>query len=162
MTCFRGAQVCTKWLQGKSDDELIQPDNKIRIGTRSGKFRIVENPELAMNAWWQSMTRAPMTTSMIAWYCMTRSILWELESSYFLMVLWYGRSCKEMCGEILWAGQQDDATTLQSIYSLHWWPTLQRGRIEICWRIVTSMLPNCSEMLILGTNWTTWYSVVSE
>ena len=26
---------------GKSDDELIQSDNKMRIGTRSGKFMIV-------------------------------------------------------------------------------------------------------------------------
>ena len=32
---------------------------------------------------------------------------------------------------------------------------LQRRRNEICWRIVTCMLSNCSEMLILGTNWTT-------
>ena len=35
-------------------------------------------------------------------------------------------------------------------------------RIEICRRIVTSMLSNCSEMFVLGTNWTTWYSVVSK
>ena len=35
---------------GKSDDELIQHDNKMRIGTRSGKFRKVENPEMSM-AW---------------------------------------------------------------------------------------------------------------
>ena len=63
---------------------------------------------------------------------------------------------------ILWVGQQDDATTLQSIYSLHRWPPLQRRRNEICWRIVTSVLPNCSEMLILGTYWTTWYSMVSK
>ena len=28
--------------------------------------------------------------------------------------------------------------------------------------IVKSMLPNCSEMLILGTYWTTWYSMVSK
>ena len=48
MTCFRGAKVCAKWLQGKSDDELIQLDNKMRIWTRSGKFRKVENPELSM------------------------------------------------------------------------------------------------------------------
>ena len=41
MTCFRGAKVCTKWLQ-ESDDELIQSDNKMRIGTRSGKFIIVD------------------------------------------------------------------------------------------------------------------------
>ena len=33
--------------------------------------------------------------------------------------------------------------------------TLQRRRNEICWRIVTCMLSNCSEMLILGTNWKT-------
>ena len=25
---------------GKSDDQLTQPDNKLKIGTRSGKFRI--------------------------------------------------------------------------------------------------------------------------
>ena len=50
MTCFRGAKVCTKWLQGKSDDELIQLDNKMRIWTRSGKFKKVENAELSM-AW---------------------------------------------------------------------------------------------------------------
>ena len=36
MTCLRGAKVCTKWLQGKNDDELIRHDNKMRIGTRSG------------------------------------------------------------------------------------------------------------------------------
>ena len=24
----------------KSDDQIIQPDNKLKIGTRSGKFRI--------------------------------------------------------------------------------------------------------------------------
>ena len=30
---------------GRSDDELIQLDNKMRIWTRSGKFRKVENPE---------------------------------------------------------------------------------------------------------------------
>ena len=31
----------------------------------------------------------------------------------------YGGSCKEMCGAILLVSQQDDATTLQSIYCLH-------------------------------------------
>ena len=72
------------------------------------------------------------------------STLWEF--SFFFVVLRYGRSCKEMCGAILWVGQQDDATTLQSINSMHRWPSFQR-RNEICWRIVTSMLSNCSEML---------------
>ena len=40
--------------------------------------------------------------------------------------------------------------------------TLERGRNEICRRIVTSMLWNCSKMFILGTNWMAWYSMVSE
>ena len=82
--------------------------------------------------------------------------------SYFFMVLWHGWSCKEMRGAILWAGEQDDSTTLQSINSMHWRPSIQRRRIEICWRIVKYMLSNCSEMLKFGKNWTTWYSMVSE
>ena len=67
-----------------------------------------------------------------------------------------------MCGTILWVGKQDDSTTLQSINSMPWRPSLQRRRIEICWRIATSMLSNCSEMLIFGTCRTTRYSMVSE
>ena len=82
--------------------------------------------------------------------------------SYVFIVLWHGRSCEEMCGAILWVSNQDDSTILQSIYSMHRWPPLQRGRIEICRRIVKSMLSNCSEMLALGTYWKARYSVVSE
>ena len=66
------------------------------------------------------------------------------------MVLWYGGLCKEVCGAILWVGQQDDSTTLQNIYSMHRWPPLQRRRNEICWRIGTSVLSNCSEMFFLA------------
>ena len=84
------------------------------------------------------------------------------KSSYFFMVLWHGRSCKEMRGKIFWVGKQDDSTTLQSIYSLHRWPRLQRGRIEICGRLVTCMLSNCSEMLKFGKNWMTRYFMVSK
>ena len=52
--------------------------------------------------------------------------------SCFFVVLWYGRSCQEMCGTKLWVGQQDDATTLQSIYSLHRW---RIGRPDILWSV---------------------------
>ena len=92
----------------------------------------------------------------------SREITIPSKSSYFFMVLWHGWWCKEVCGTILWVGKQDDSATPQSICSMHRWPPLQRRRKNICWRIVTCMLSNCSEMLILGTNWTTWYSVVSE
>ena len=44
--CKSGHKMATV----KGDDELIQHDNKMRIWTRSGKFREVENPELSM-AW---------------------------------------------------------------------------------------------------------------
>ena len=82
--------------------------------------------------------------------------------SYFFMVLWRGRSCEEMCGAILWVGRQDDSTNLQSIYSMHRRAPLERGRIEIRWRIVTSMHSNCSEMLLLGADWKTWYFMISK
>ena len=91
-----------------------------------------------------------------------REITIPSKSSYFFMVLWHGWSCKEVCGTILWVGEQDDSVTLQSIYSMHRWPSLQRRRNKICWRIVKYMLSNCSEMLILGKNWTTWYFMVSK
>ena len=68
---------------------------------------------------------------------------------------------KKMCGAILWVGEQDDSTTLQSIYSMHRWPPLSRGRIEIRGRLVKSMLSNCSELLKVGTYWKTRYSMVS-
>ena len=35
------------------------------------------------------------------------------KSSYFFIFLWYGGSCKEMCGTTLWVGKQDDSTTLK-------------------------------------------------
>ena len=82
--------------------------------------------------------------------------------SYFFMVVWHGGSCKEVCRAILWVGKQDYTTTLQSIYSMHRWPPLQRGRNKICGRMVQSLLSNCSAMLIFGTYWTTWYCMVSE
>ena len=45
---------------------------------------------------------------------------------------------------------------------MHWWPSFQRRRIEICGRIVKSMLSHCPKMFTLGTYWTTWYSMVSD
>ena len=91
---------------------------------------------------------------------------WKLtmfgKSAYFFVVLWHGRSCQEMSGTILWVGEQNDSTTLQSINSTHWRPSFQRKRIQIRGTIVKSMLSNCSDMLVLGTYWKTRYSMVSE
>ena len=62
----------------------------------------------------------------------------------------------------LWVSQQDDSTTLQSIYSMQWWWPLQRRRNKICWRIVKYMLSDFLEILILGKKRTTWYFMVSK
>ena len=94
--------------------------------------------------------------------CWNRKTAIPSTSSYFFMVLWHGWSCKEVCGTTWWVGKQDDSAILQSIYSMHRWPPLHRRRNKICWRIVKYMLSNCSEMLILGKNWTTWYSMKSK
>ena len=53
----------------------------------------------------------------------SRKITIYSKSSYFFMVLWQGRTCQEVCGTILRVGKQDDWTTLQSINSMHWWPS---------------------------------------
>ena len=80
------------------------------------------------------------------WITNFRGRNWKItllgKSLYFFVVLRYGRSCQELCGTILWVGKQDDTTTLQSVYSMHRWPSHQRGRIEICMRIVKSILSN--------------------
>ena len=106
--------------------------------------------QLQNNLWIQNFTRCNGKITMLG------------KSEYLFVVLWHGRSCQEMCGTILWVTKQDNSTTLQSVNSMHWWPSFQRRRNEIRGRFVTSMLSNCSEMLILGTDWKTWYSMVSE
>ena len=85
------------------------------------------------------------------------------KSEYLFVILWNGRSCQDMCGTILWVDEKkNDSTTLQSINSMSWRPSLQRRRIETRGRIVKSILSNCSEMLILGQYWTARYSMVIE
>ena len=106
--------------------------------------------QLQNNVWIQNFRRVNWKNTILGKY------------SYFFVVLRFGGSCQEMCGKIMWVGKQDDSKILQSIYSMHRWPSLRRGRIEICRRIVKSMLSNCSEILALGTYWKTWYSMVSE
>ena len=79
-----------------------------------------------------------------------REVTIPSKSSYFFMVLWHGSSGKEMCGAVLWVSQHYDSTTLQSIYSMHRWPPLQRRRNNNCWRMFRSMLSNCFEYLFLA------------
>ena len=88
--------------------------------------------------------------------------LWATWRKHFLVVLWYGRSCHEMCGAILRAGEQNDSTVIQSRNTIHWRPPKQGGRNGICWRIVKSLLTHFSEMPVHGPHWWTWYFKVCE
>ena len=74
------------------------------------------------------------------------------KSSYFFVVLRFGGSCQEMGGTILWVGKQDDSITLQSVYSMHWWPPLYLKRKS--W----NLQENCQKYpLKLFWNACTWH-----
>ena len=65
----------------------------------------------------------------------------------------FSMSCEEMCREILRTCKQIDTTITQSRNSMYRRPSIQRRRDRICWRVVKSMLTNCSEMSVFGSNW---------
>ena len=75
-----------------------------------------------------------------------RKITIPSKSSYFFMVLWYGWSCKEVCGTILWVGEQNDSTTPQSIYSLHGWPDILWSVNKLA-RSITKWTKACDKRL---------------
>ena len=60
------------------------------------------------------------------------------------MVLWHGRSCKEMRGKILRTGKQNNSTVIHSRNTMHWRPPIQRRKDGICRRIVKSMRTVCT------------------
>ena len=62
-------------------------------------------------------------------------------------------ACQGMCGAILRSGEQNDPETVHNYNFMPWWPSIQRRRIGICWRIVKNMLSNGLEMRVLGTHW---------
>ena len=70
------------------------------------------------------------------WSYRKAALFRETWREHFLMVLWYGRSCKEMHGKILRTGTQNNSTVKQSRNSMYWRPPIQRRRNGICWRIV--------------------------
>ena len=88
------------------------------------------------------------------------SILWE--SLYFFMAVWYGGSCKELCGATLWVSKQDDSTTLQSIYS----PCIDDHHFKEGMKCIGELSQVCSQIVLkmfkIDTNWKTRYSMVSE
>ena len=83
--------------------------------------------------------------------------------SYFFVVLRHGRSCKEMCGAILWVGKQDDSTT-STKYLLHasMTTTSKKKKQNLLENSQIHALKLFYKMFIFGTFWEIWYSMVSE
>ena len=98
------------------------------------------------SAWMQTEWNSHWTIYEDVWircYCWSsRKITGMAETSRAnsSVVLRYGRTCSKMRWAVLWIGK-----------------SIQTRWIWICWRIVRSMLTNCLNMLVFGTNWTTWH-----
>ena len=63
------------------------------------------------------------------------------------MVLWHGRSCKEMRRKILRTGTQNNSTAFQCRNTMHWRPPIQGRRNGICRRSVKGLLTDCFKCL---------------
>ena len=62
----------------------------------------------------------------------------------------------------LWTGKQESGANVHNFKSLLGWSPFQETGTWISWRNVRTMLTNCLEMLVLGTNWTTRHLLVSQ
>ena len=62
----------------------------------------------------------------------------------------------------LWTSKQESGAKVQSFKPLFGWSSIQAGGTRISWRNVRSLLTNCLEMPVHGTNWTTWHSVAGQ
>ena len=72
------------------------------------------------------------------------------------------KDCSKLRWAILWIGKQESGATFQSFILLFGWSPIQTGGTRICWRNFRSLLTNCLEMLVTGTNWKTWHFMVSQ
>ena len=69
------------------------------------------------------------------------------------LILWYGNAHEEMRRTMFWSGKSKGRATEEVLYTMSWWPSLQKGRTGNGWRIVKRLLSNCPEMSLFGPNW---------
>ena len=96
--------------------------------------------------------------------CSNRKItgVWKASRKNCGVVLRHGRTRPKMRWEILRAGKQESGATVQSFQSLPGWSSIQAGGTRNSWRIIRSLLTNCLDMLVRGTDWKTRHPVVGE
>ena len=116
--------------------------------------RMTQSSNNARDFFFESRISAGATEKLPGWQ--------KPHAQYGSVVLRHGGTCSKMRWTILWISEQGSGAASQSFASLFGWSSIQTGGTGISWRIVRSLLANCLEMLVLGTNWTTRYSMVSE
>ena len=67
----------------------------------------------------------------VSWWYRKLPYSGKLWSKHLLMVLWHGRSCQEMRGEILWTGEQNNSTVIQSRDAMHGWSSGQEEEWDL-------------------------------
>ena len=68
---------------------------------------------------------------------------------YFFMVLWDGRSCKEMRGKFL-RTESNNWAVVQSRDAMLGWPSFLRRRKWLCWRICSQIVLKCMYLARIG------------
>ena len=130
-----GMSFCTSWkglFLSVYVDEIKLAGKKqklFRCGNYSSEKSIWENQHLSLDHVYLEMHSKAMWNKQrycgqlqnhvwIANFCgWIRKITIPSKYSYFFMVVWHGWSCKEVCGTILWVGEQDDNNSTK--YLLH-------------------------------------------
>ena len=69
----------------------------------------------------------------------------ETWREYFLMVLWHGRSCKEIRGKILRSGEQNNSTVIQSRNAMHGRPSFLKTKKMVS---VGELSKVCSQIVL--------------
>ena len=100
----------------------------------------------------------------ITYFCWNNWKVTRVEKPHAKTVAWSfdmeGHARNALSDTANW--QTKSGAMIQSFKSLLGWSSNQTGRTWISRRIITSLLTNYLEMLVLGTNWTTWHSVVGQ
>ena len=80
----------------------------------------------------------------LCWDDRKATLLWETWRTHFFMVLWYGRSCKEMRGQIIkqlnsYTKSQHHALMTITSKKTNWnpWETCQKGALKLFWNAYT-------------------------
>ena len=155
LTAFLRCGIYSMWMAWKLAGKKIL----IRCGKYSTKKSICENQHLYLIIYtWAALKANVISNDIVDNYrTMFESRTWAVRTeklpftqnlhilSWSYNMVGHAKKCVERYCEL---ANKTTQQLYKSIYSMHRCPPLQRRRNKICWRLVTRMLPNCSEMLV--------------